>query len=159
MGRNPVMVRQIKRAVRASILSYPKTFHARQIAANGTKLHVRVGGTGPAVVLLHGYGETGDVWVPLANDLERDRTVIVPDLRGMGLSSHPEAGYEKVAQAREIAGILDQLKIEYPAIARAARIKSELAQFSVVTSIPNLANVPRFSPTITGSGRPTSVRT
>ena len=76
MGRNPVMVRQIKRAVRASILSYPKTFHARQIAANGTKLHVRVGGTGPAVVLLHGYGETGDMWVPLAKDLERDHITL-----------------------------------------------------------------------------------
>ena len=98
-GINPVMVRQIKRAERASILSYPKTFHARQIAANGTKLHVRVGGTGPAVVLLHGYGETGDMPVPLANDLERDRTVIVPDLRGMGLSAKPASGYDKKRKA------------------------------------------------------------
>ena len=36
----------------------PKDVRARQIAANGTKLYVRVGGLGPAVVLLHGYGET-----------------------------------------------------------------------------------------------------
>ena len=93
------MVRQIKRAVRASILSYPKTFHARQIAANGTKLHVRVGGTGPAVVLLHGYGETGDMWVPLAEDLERDRTVIVPDLRGMGLSANRPAATTRKRKA------------------------------------------------------------
>jgi len=116
VGRNPVMVRQIKRAVRASILSYPKTFHARQIAANGTKLHVRVGGTGPAVVLLHGYGETGDMWVPLANDLERDRTVIVPDLRGMGLSAKPASGYDKKTQGHDVAGILDALKIERVAL-------------------------------------------
>ena len=116
MGRNPVMVRQIKRAVRASILSYPETFHARQIAANGTKLHVRVGGTGPAVVLLHGYGETGDMWVPLANDLERDRTVIVPDLRGMGLSAKPASGYDKKTQGHDVAGILDALKIERVAL-------------------------------------------
>jgi hypothetical protein len=33
---------------------------------------VRVGGWGPAVVLLHGYGETGDMWVPLAKDLARE---------------------------------------------------------------------------------------
>ena len=110
------MVRQIKRAVRASILSYPKTFHARQIAANGTKLHVRVGGTGPAVVLLHGYGETGDMWVPLANDLERDRTVIVPDLRGMGLSAKPASGYDKKTQGHDVAGILDALRIERVAL-------------------------------------------
>jgi pimeloyl-ACP methyl ester carboxylesterase len=83
------MVRQIQRAARASILTYPKTFRAPQIAAKGTKLYVRVGGSGPAVVLLHGYGESGDMWVPLANDLVRDRTVIVPDLRGMGLSAKP----------------------------------------------------------------------
>jgi pimeloyl-ACP methyl ester carboxylesterase len=116
VGRNPVMVRQIKRAVRASILSYPETFHARQIAANGTKLHVRVGGTGPAVVLLHGYGETGDMWVPLANDLERDRAVIVPDLRGMGLSAKPASGYDKKTQGHDVAGILDALKIERVAL-------------------------------------------
>jgi pimeloyl-ACP methyl ester carboxylesterase len=64
------------------------------------------------VLLLHGFGDTGDMWAPLAEVLVKDHTVIVPDLRGMGLSSHPEAGYEKVAQARDLAAILDQLKIE-----------------------------------------------
>src|SRR5580692_4068353 len=106
------MVRQIKRAVRTSILSYPKTFHARQIAANGTKLHVRVGGSGPAVVLLHGYGETGDMWVPLATDLVRDHTVIVPDLRGLGLSSKPAGGFDKKTQGDDVVGVLDALKIQ-----------------------------------------------
>jgi hypothetical protein len=42
----------------AHALTYPQDVRARQIAANGTKLYVRVGGLGPAVVLLHGYGET-----------------------------------------------------------------------------------------------------
>ena len=56
---------------------------------NGTTIHVRVGGNGPAVVLLHGYGETGDMWAPLAASLMHDHTVVVPDLRGMGLSSKP----------------------------------------------------------------------
>ena len=75
---------QNERVARASSLTYPKTFRARQIATNGSKLYVRVGGSGPAVVLLHGYGETGDMWVPLAKDLAPDHTVVVPDLRGMG---------------------------------------------------------------------------
>jgi pimeloyl-ACP methyl ester carboxylesterase len=117
----PVMVRQIKRSARASILTYPKTFRARQIAANGTKLYVRVGGSGPAVVLLHGYGETGDMWVPLANDLVRDRTVIVPDLRGMGLSAKPAGGYDKKTQGHDVAGVLDALKI-----ARAALVTHDI---------------------------------
>jgi pimeloyl-ACP methyl ester carboxylesterase len=45
-----------------------------------------LGGAGPAVVLLHGYGKTGDMWVPLAKDLVRDHRVVIPDLRGMGLA-------------------------------------------------------------------------
>ena len=81
-------------------------------ATNGTKLYVRVGGKGPAVVLLHGYGETGDMWAPLAAKLARDHTVIVPDLRGMGLSERPAGGYDKKTQGQDIAGMLDALKIE-----------------------------------------------
>ena len=44
--------------------------------------------------------------------LVKDHAVIVPDLRGMGLSSHPEGGYEKTAQARDMAAILDALGIQ-----------------------------------------------
>jgi pimeloyl-ACP methyl ester carboxylesterase len=64
---------------------YPPTFRTQRIETNGTTLFVRVGGKGPAVVLLHGFGETGDTWIPLAIKLVADHTVIVPDLRGMGL--------------------------------------------------------------------------
>jgi pimeloyl-ACP methyl ester carboxylesterase len=106
----------MKRAAPAHALTYPKTFRARRIAANGTKLYVRVGGLGPAVVLLHGYGETGDMWVPPAKDLARDHTVVVPDLRGMGLSAKPAGGYDKKMQGGDVAGILDALKIERAAL-------------------------------------------
>jgi len=106
----------MKRAARAHALTYPKTFRARQIAANGTKLYVRVGGGGPGIVLLHGYGETGDMWVPLVKDLARDHTVVVPDLRGMGLSAKPAGGYDKKTQAGDVAGILDALKLERAAL-------------------------------------------
>ncbi len=70
-----------------------------------------MGGKGPAVLLLHGYGETGDMWAPLATDLMRDHTVIVPDLRGMGLSARPSSGYDKKTQGADMAGMLDALKI------------------------------------------------
>ncbi|MGH7033999.1 MAG: alpha/beta fold hydrolase [Stellaceae bacterium] len=89
--------------------SWPEAFDSRQIAVTGGMQYVRLGGTVPAVLLLHGFGDTGDMWVPLANELVKDHAVIVPDLRGMGLSSHPEGGYEKVAQARDLATVLDQL--------------------------------------------------
>jgi pimeloyl-ACP methyl ester carboxylesterase len=111
-----VMARKIKRVAHVSNLTYPKTFRGRQIATSGSKLYVRVGGSGPTVVLLHGYGETGDMWVPLAKDLAPRHTVVVPDLRGMGLSAKPAAGYDKKTQGSDIAGILDTLKIERAAL-------------------------------------------
>jgi pimeloyl-ACP methyl ester carboxylesterase len=82
------------------------------VQTNGTSLHVRVGGKGPPVVLLHGFADTGDMWAPLAAVLVRDHTVIVPDLRGMGLSEHPDAGYTKKNQALDIAGVMDALKVQ-----------------------------------------------
>ena len=45
----------------AQIEPFPASFHIRRIATNGMTLYTRIGGTGPAVVLLHGYGETGDM--------------------------------------------------------------------------------------------------
>lgn len=96
----------------ARVEPFPPAFHTEEIATNGTTLHVRVGGTGPAVVLLHGYGETGDMWAPLAAILMKDHTVVVPDLRGMGLSARPAGGYDKKTQGHDIAGVMDALKIE-----------------------------------------------
>src|SRR5215470_18544249 len=54
----------------------------------------------------------GDMWAPLAAALAQNHTVVVPDLRGMGLSSHPEAGYDKKTQGRDVARMLDTLKIQ-----------------------------------------------
>jgi len=101
---------------RGQDFTYPKDFRAKKITTNGMRLHVRVGGNGPAVVLIHGYGETGDMWVPLAKELARNWTVIVPDLRGMGLSAIPPSGYDKKTQAHDIAGAMDALKIERAAL-------------------------------------------
>ena len=95
----------------AHIQPFPADFKTQTIATNGAKIYVRVGGKGPAVVLLHGYGETGDMWAPLAAQLVHDHTVIVPDLRGIGLSSRPPGGYDKKTQGEDIAGVLDALKI------------------------------------------------
>jgi pimeloyl-ACP methyl ester carboxylesterase len=90
---------------------FPAGFRTKNIKANGITLHVRVGGKGPAVVLLHGFGDTGDMWAPVAKALVNDRTVVVPDLRGFGLSAHPKTGYDKQTQGRDIAALMDRLKI------------------------------------------------
>lgn len=100
----------------SAIVPFPKEMRARDIAVNGTTLHVRVGGQGPAVVMLHGFADTGDMWAPLAAALIAKHTVIVPDLRGMGLSAHPPAGYEKVNQAKDIAQVMDALGVRDAAL-------------------------------------------
>jgi pimeloyl-ACP methyl ester carboxylesterase len=96
----------------AAIQTFPTEFKTETIATNGARIYVRMGGAGPAVVLLHGYGETGDMWAPLAARLSRDHTVIVPDLRGLGLSSRPAGGYDKKTQGEDVAGLLDALKVD-----------------------------------------------
>lgn len=97
----------------AQVKPYPAGFRTQTIdAAEGAQLHVRIGGTGPAVLLLHGFGDTGDMWSPMAAALARDHTVVVPDLRGMGLSSRPPGGYDKRTQAADMRAVLDTLGID-----------------------------------------------
>jgi pimeloyl-ACP methyl ester carboxylesterase len=79
----------------ARVEPFPRGIRFERIETDGAVIHVRVVGKGPAVIMLHGFGDTGDMWAPLAAALVKDHMVIVPDLRGMGLSSHPETGYEK----------------------------------------------------------------
>ena len=100
----------------AQVHPFPASFRTQNIQTDGAKLHVRVGGQGPAVVLLHGFGDTGDMWAPLAADLARDHTVVVPDLRGMGLSSRPAGGYDKRTQAADIRSVLTTLGIDRAAV-------------------------------------------
>jgi pimeloyl-ACP methyl ester carboxylesterase len=100
----------------AGIRPFPASFRTQEIQTDGATIHVRVGGRGPAVVLLHGFGDTGDMWAPLAANLARDHTVVVPDLRGMGLSSHPQSGYDKKAQAADIRAVLTKLGIDHAVV-------------------------------------------
>ncbi len=99
-------------AAHAQVEPFPARFQTKTIAANGTQIHVRVGGSGPAVILIHGFGDTGDMWVRLGEELARDHTVIVPDLRGMGLSAKPSDGYDKWTQAADMRAVLEALGIE-----------------------------------------------
>jgi pimeloyl-ACP methyl ester carboxylesterase len=108
----PGLMEGIPMPAATDVQPFPAGFRTQDIRTNDTTLYVRIGGQGPAAILLHGYGETGDMWAPLAADLARDHTVVVPDLRGMGLSARPESGYDKKAQGQDVAGVLDALGIE-----------------------------------------------
>ncbi len=86
-------------------------FRAGSAQVNGTRIGYRIGGAGPAVVLLHGYAETGHMWNPLMPLLAKTHTVVVPDLRGAGNSSKPETGYGKKNMAVDIHELVRSLGI------------------------------------------------
>ena len=90
---------------------FPSGVRIEEIDTGGATIHTRIGGTGPAVVMLHGFADTGDMWQPLVAALIGDRTVVIPDLRGMGLSSQPAGGYDKKTQGVDVARVLDKLGI------------------------------------------------
>jgi pimeloyl-ACP methyl ester carboxylesterase len=85
------------------------TFPDRSADIDGVGLHFRIGGNGPPVILLHGFGETGHMWDPVMPLLASRHTVLVPDLRGAGESSKPDEGYDKVTMARDMHSLAASL--------------------------------------------------
>lgn len=84
---------------------------SRFAEANGVRLHYLTAGQGPAVILLHGFGETSHMWLPLIARLSANHTVIAPDLRGAGGSAKPEGGYTKKNMAVDIRALAQSLKL------------------------------------------------
>jgi pimeloyl-ACP methyl ester carboxylesterase len=90
--------------------SLPSSFQVKTIhSPEGADIFVRWGGSGPVVLLIHGYAENSDSWAPLAADLMKDHTVVVPDLRGIGRSSKTAAGYDKKTQAKDMRAVVTSL--------------------------------------------------
>jgi len=90
----------------------PAGFTERFAKVNGVRLRYLVGGRGSAVVLLHGYAETGHMWRPLMPLLAERHTVVVPDLRGAGGSAKPATGYDKRNMAVDIHELTASLKLD-----------------------------------------------
>lgn len=81
----------------------------RQIETNGIRANVAMAGSGPAVVLLHGFPHTWRLWSEIIGPLSMHYRVIAPDLRGFGDTSRAPDGYDAATLAADIAGILDAL--------------------------------------------------
>ena len=90
----------------------PDGFVEKTIRVNGIAINYAVGGTGPTVVLLHGYPETWYSWRKIMPALAERYTVIAPDLRGSGGSDAPESGYDKAALAEDVHQLLVALGLE-----------------------------------------------
>lgn len=91
----------------------PDFAYSRIPGSNGVELNVAHGGEGSAVVLLHGFPQTHLMWRAVAQELSRDHTVIVPDLRGYGESDKPDEEsaetYSKRTMAADIVEIAARL--------------------------------------------------
>ncbi|MES9603037.1 alpha/beta fold hydrolase [Actinomadura sp. NPDC000929] len=79
--------------------------YQRVPVAEGVSLNAAVGGSGPPIVLLHGFPQTHLMWRHVARDLAADHTVIVPDLRGYGESDKPSDGYSKRTMAADTVAL------------------------------------------------------
>ncbi|MEU6223539.1 alpha/beta hydrolase [Streptomyces sp. NPDC047042] len=84
----------------------------RYRVVHGYRRAFRMAGEGPALVLIHGIGDSSATWAELIPDLARSHTVIAPDLLGHGASDKPRADYSVAAYANGVRDLLTTLGIE-----------------------------------------------
>jgi haloacetate dehalogenase len=89
-------------------------FATRDIPTQGNHIFVRTAGSGPPLLLIHGYPQTGAMWHKVAPLLAEHFSVVVPDLRGYGRSGKPAGGgdysaYSKRTMAAEFVEVMRTL--------------------------------------------------
>lgn len=110
-------------------------FSRRVVDADGVRIHTRVAGEGPPVLLLHGYPQTHLIWHHVAPLLAAGHTVVLTDLRGYGDSDKPpsdpgHAAYSKRSMARDQLLVMRELGFDRFAVVghdRGARVGHRLA--------------------------------
>lgn len=105
-------------------------FQTRRLTVDGVDIHHVVGGSGPALLLVHGAPQSGIMWRRIAPALAERFTVVIPDLRGYGRSSKPaSADYSKRRMAADLVAVMDSLGHERFHVAghdRGARVTRRL---------------------------------
>ena len=79
---------------------------------NDIRLHYRVIGDGEPMLLVHGFTNVGQVWDPFFDQLADQRSLIVPDLRGHGLSTNPQGVFTHRLAAEDLLALLDELDLQ-----------------------------------------------
>jgi pimeloyl-ACP methyl ester carboxylesterase len=92
-------------------------FEQKQITTSGTTINCVKGGSGPGLLLLHGYPQTHAMWHKIAPRLAQDFTIVAADLRGYGDSGKPHGDpehrtYAKRAMAQDQVEVMQQLGFE-----------------------------------------------
>ena len=88
------------------------TVSSRSADVAGVTLHYLTAGTGPAVILLHGYTQTSRMWKPVIPKLATQFTVIAPDLPGIGDSAIPADGLDMKTAAVRVHALARALGID-----------------------------------------------
>jgi magnesium chelatase accessory protein len=97
--------------------NWPDHAPSRYISAGGFNWHVRVSGSGPVLLLVHGTGSSSHSWNHLLPELSRSFTVVAPDLPGQGLSRNaPSSAHSLQGMCLELGKLLKKLEME-PALA------------------------------------------
>jgi len=84
----------------------PAGIASNRVTVNGVRIHYLKAGSGPAIVLLHGWAETSSMWLDIIPKLAQSYTVIAPDLRGYGDSSHVMDNFDQREVGADIAELL-----------------------------------------------------
>ena len=85
------------------------TEHRHRTEVNGIRIYWTQAGSGPPLVLLHGFPETSYAWRKVIPALSERFTVVAPDLRGCGDSDRPQGGYDKRTVASDVHELVHQL--------------------------------------------------
>jgi pimeloyl-ACP methyl ester carboxylesterase len=93
-----------------------KEFASETAEVNGIKIHYVRGGTGPAVILIHGFPQDWFEFGAIMPRLAKQFTVIALDLRGIGGSSAPPDGYDAVTMAEDVYQLSLALNLERPCL-------------------------------------------
>jgi len=86
------------------------TYQSRRADLGSVRIHYLKAGSGKnTLVLIHGFGDTSHMWIPLFEKFGQDYTIIAPDMRGLGESSRPATGYDKKTIAADIHELVKSL--------------------------------------------------
>jgi pimeloyl-ACP methyl ester carboxylesterase len=91
----------------------PANFKHHYANVNNVKIHYVIGGNGEPLLLIHGFGQNWYMWNRLLPELSKHYTVIAPDLRGVGESGKPAAGYDKKNMAVDMHELMKKLGYQH----------------------------------------------
>ena len=137
-------------------MDLPDSWETKTVHADGADLQCYRTGTGPPIVLAHGFYDSGLRWVPLANDLADEYEVVTYDARGHGRSDAPPTGYELKDRITDLRAVVRKFDLDDPVllghsmgavtVARTAATYPDLSRGVVLEDPVGIHDVPDAGP-------------